>query len=520
MQQYRMLIYLGIFLLITIVGYSFCPKAKRYIVLLTSSILFYAVYSKFAVIYLIITIITTYTFSNVIGNVKKKYDLTGLEKEEKKRIKAIIKSRKKLLLIIYMIVNIGILAIVKYFNFFADCTVGFLNIFELNVNAPVIKIILPLGISYYTLQALGYVIDVYRGKYLPDKNFLKLGLFIGFFPQLYEGPFGRYDDLIPQMISGDKIKSENVYSGILKILWGLFKLFMISNRAAIIADTVFKNYNQYGGIITVIGVAAFTIQLYAEFSGYIDISTGISEIFGVKLAANFDMPFLSQNVGEFWRRWHISLGTWFRDYVFYSVSTSKKFNKLGKKIKNAQFQNFIIITSSMFVVWFLTGLWHGASEKYIVYGLYYFVLMVLFNLLNPHVEKALERFKISSENKIVKTIRIAKTLILVGIGMMIFRAPNMNEFSKMFLSIFNLSKQGASIVPIIELKDLIALIVSLAVLIYTAVLKLKNKDFVLEFNTLSPYKKYWVCFVVFCIVVIFGAYGFGYLPPDPIYGGF
>lgn len=242
------------------------------------------------------------------------------------------------------------------------------------------KIILPLGLSYYTLQSLSYVIDVFRGKYLAERDFLKLALFVSFFPQLHEGPFGRYDLLMDSMCKNEQIKKENIFNGIGRVLWGLFKIFMISNRACMISDAVFSNYARYSGWVVLLGGMAFTVQLYAEFSGYIDVATGISKVFGIELTRNFDLPFLARDVAQFWRKWHISLGSWFRDYIFYPVSTSKWLRKLTKKM-NMAFADFTTITISLLAVWFLTGLWHGASIKYVCYGLYYFILMMVLNTL-------------------------------------------------------------------------------------------------------------------------------------------
>ena len=383
-----------------------------------------------------------------------------------------------------------------------------------------LRLILPLGISYYTLQAIGYVIDVYRGKYVADKNILHVGLFIAFYPQLYEGPFGRYDLLMPQLTQCENITSENVNKGLYRIIWGFFKIFMIANRAAILSDALFMNFREYGGLGILIGVIAFTIQLYTEFSGYIDLASGIAKVFGIELTKNFDLPFMSQNVGEFWRRWHISLGTWFRDYVFYSVSTSKSFVKIGKKLNNFAIQNAITITCSMFCVWFLTGLWHGANTKYIVYGLYYFVLMLLFNFLNPKVNKLLEKHNISQDNKVVKHIRIVKTLILIGIGMLIFRARDLHMCMEMMSMIFTSGHSKFILSNLIDIRDFVALIISLILLIVATFIKMKNKDIESMIVSLSPVKKYWFFFASICIILIFGAYGLGYLPPDPIYGGF
>ncbi|WP_193774374.1 MBOAT family O-acyltransferase [Vallitalea guaymasensis] len=467
---------------------------------------------------MITTILISYSAAIIMDRIPLKYSLEGLPKKERKQLRAIIKKKKRFVLAIYVIINIGILLTLKYFNFFASSSIGLLGWLGINVSAPVIKIALPLGISYYTLQSISYVVDVLRGKYKAEKNIFKIALFISFFPQMHEGPFGRYDALMPQMTSGEQIKINNLYNGIAQMFWGMFKIFMVANRAAIISDAVFKNHESYGGFTVIIGVIAYTIQLYAEFSGYIDVAAGVSKIFGIGLAKNFDMPFLALNVGDFWRRWHISLGGWFRDYIFYPISTSRALMKIVKNLP-AFLANLLTITIPLFFVWFLTGLWHGASSKYIVYGLYYFVLMIIFNLISPLVNKVLSKNNITSENRLINGLRLAKTLILVGIGMLMFRAENLLVFRQMLGSVFSKGSEF-QLFSAIEPNDFIIFILSFIVILLSVIMKLKDIDIESRFEALSSYKKYWICFCVFCIVVIFGAYGLGYIPPDPIYGGF
>ncbi|GMQ62186.1 MBOAT family protein [Vallitalea sp. AN17-2] len=517
-MPYLILILLLIFTFVTTIIYAVCPYKQRYIILLASSLIFYGIFCGFGIIFLIVTILISYSAAIIMDRIPLKHSLEGLPKKERKQLRAIIKKKKRFVLAIYVIINIGILLTLKYFNFFASSSIGLLGWLGINVSAPVIKIALPLGISYYTLQSISYVVDVLRGKYQSEKNIFKIALFISFFPQMHEGPFGRYDALMPQMTSGEQIKINNLYNGIAQMFWGMFKIFMVANRAAIISDAVFKNYESYGGFTVIIGVIAYTIQLYAEFSGYIDLAAGVAKIFGIGLAKNFDMPFLALNVGDFWRRWHISLGGWFRDYIFYPISTSRALMNLVKNLP-AFLANLLTITIPLFFVWFLTGLWHGASSKYIVYGLYYFVLMIIFNVISPLVNRVLSKKNITSENRFIKGLRLTKTLILVGIGMLMFRAENLLVFRQMLGSVFSRGSEF-QLFSAIEPNDFIIFILSFIVILLSVIMKLKDIDIESRFEALSSYKKYWICFCVFCIIVIFGAYGLGYIPPDPIYGGF
>ncbi len=517
-MPYKILIALAIFLVASGVLYSITPAKYRYLSLLAVSLLCIIWMSGYGAAFIFVTIVSTYCAGLVMDKIVEKNDTKGLDKQLRKQIRAKVKRKKKTVVILYIAVNLGMLLVLKYFNFFSKTAVKLVNLFGTNTTPFLLKFAVPLGLSYFTLQALSYVIDVFRGKYKAEKNIFKIALFVAFFPQLHEGPFGRYDVLIPEMCSGKRITLDNLYNCVVKILWGVFKIFMVANRAAMLSDAVFGSYEKYGGFTVLLGGVAFTLQLYAEFSGYIDIARGASKLFGIELAKNFDMPFLAQNVAEFWRRWHISLGAFFRDYVFYPVSTSKWLGGLTQKM-SFNVANFVSLTASLGVVWFLTGLWHGASEKYICYGLYYFLLILVFNLISPWIEKLLAKVGIQQDNKILAGFRIFKTWIFVLIGMMMFRAPNIGVFCSMIGSVFH-SGEHFGLFQIMEVPDFIALILSTLTMIAGAILKLRHFDIEQKFDALTPYKKYAVCFFVFCVVMIFGAYGLDYIAPDPIYGGF
>lgn len=517
-MPYKILLAFALFLLASGLLYTITPAKYRYLSLLAVSLLVIVFMSGYGVVFILATILTAYLSGIAMDKIAENNDTTGLDKQVRKQIKAKVKRQKKVVVLIYMVMNLGILLVLKYFNFFSITIANFLNHFGRHTTPLLLKIAVPLGISYYTLQALSYVIDVFRGKYKAEKNICKLALFIAFFPQLHEGPFGRYDTLMPQMCSGKPITLNRLYSCAGKLLWGLFKIFMVANRAAMISDAVFSNYEKYGGFTILLGGAAFTLQLYAEFSGYIDIACGVSRLFGIELAKNFDMPFLAQNVADFWRRWHISLGAFFRDYVFYPVSTSKRMRKLTQKM-NVNWADFVSVAASLGAVWFLTGLWHGASEKYVCYGLYYFFLILASNLVSPWVEKLLVESNIKQDNKLLMCARVLKTWLWVLIGMTMFRAESMTVFFSMVGSVFH-SGERFELFQIIEAPDFIVLILSTLTMISGAILKLNNFSIDEKFNELTPYKKYAVCFIVFCVVMIFGAYGLDYIAPDPIYGGF
>ena len=499
-MSYGILKIFSIFTVLSVVGYSLSPKKYRHVVLLALSLGCVGYYSHFGIIYLTITILTTFGAGLMLEKINNKYVTKGLEKAERKAIKAIAKKHKKRVVFGYVTINLGILFGLKYS----------VMVLASNNIPGFLKIAMPLGISYYTLQSIGYVVDVFRGKFKAEKDLFRLGLFVGFLPQLHEGPFGRYDVYEKDLFRNDPIKSEDVFDGIGTIVWGLFKIFMIANRAAMVADHLFHSYKEYSGVMVIVAGVFFTLQLYAEFSGYIDVARGISKIFGINLAKNFDMPFIAKDVAEFWRRWHISLGEWFRDYVFYPVSTSKFFKKAP---------DFVVINSALLVVWFLTGLWHGANVKYISYGLYYFVLMVGLNCLGPVIRKGLDKIGVKENNMALSIIKIMLTQFFVIIGMIMFRAENLPAFKEMMMHLFE-TGNSFNLTGIMDIKEVLVLVISLAVLLLPTILKLKGIAITDYYNKMTMVQKYFVCFGATCLVIIFGAYGLDYIPPDPIYGGF
>ena len=499
-MSYEILKLFAMFGILSVAGYSLTPKKYRHITLLAVSLGCVAYYSRWGILYLLVTILTTFSAGLLFEEIANRHKTEGLDKAERKARKALAKKRKRYVVCAFLLINLGMLFLLKYFHMFFPGR-------ELPV---LFQIAMPLGISYYTLQSLSYVIDVYRGKYPAERDPFRLALFVAFLPQLHEGPFGRYDAYREGLYRNEAIRKEEFYNGSATVLWGLFKIFLISNRAAMVSDHIFQNYQDYGGLTVLVGGVFFTLQLYAEFSGYIDVARGISEMFGISLARNFQAPFLARDVAEFWRRWHISLGEWFRDYVFYPVSTAKVFRKLP---------DTAVILLALLAVWFLTGLWHGASWKYVAYGLYYFVLMAALQLFRPFSERFLDKLGMDRENKILAGFEIGFTWMFVVVGMILFRSENIADFLEIMGTLFT---EGAafSVLSVIDGKELTVLLLSVLVMISGPLLEKKGFSWRAHYRKLPCTGQYLVCFTMACFVILFGAYGLDYIPPDPIYGGF
>ncbi len=456
---------------------------------------------------------------------KEKKDLS---KDERKALKARYTRRKKWTAAGGIVGALSILLVLKYCNFFIGQINPLLSLFGVTEGIPFLSLALPMGISYYTLQAIGYIIDTYRGVCRAEKNFFKLLLFVSFFPQMTEGPIARYGQLAPQLTEGHRYSNENFTGGVTLILWGFFKKIVISDRASFMASEVFDNSASYGTFALITAAVLYTVQLYTDFSGCIDIMSGTARMFGIRLPENFRQPFFSHSVGEFWRRWHISLGTWFKDYVFYSVSLSAPFMKLSKAA-SAKLNKFLaaLLPSScaLLIVWLGTGLWHGADMKYVVYGLYYFLIMFLGSLVDPLGAKAAQKWGFDRKKGVFGALAVARTILLVIIGMIMFRAGSLEEFANYLWGIVSRVNYGELTGGVLlclgtDTPDFIVIGAGAVMMLIVGIMKERGTD-VLQTVAKGPiYIKWSVMLGLIAVILVFGAYGPNYGPVDNIYAQF
>lgn len=528
-MSYTSYSYLLIFLSVVFIGYTAMPKKYKWTVLLAASYVFYLINSGKLIVFLIAATAAVYFAGIFLNRINDTFSLAkkGLEKEEKKALKASFNWQKRAVVSVTLIFIFAILLVLKYSPFFVSTAKGIADLIHIKTDFPKFKFILPLGISYYTLQAAGYVIDVYRGKYRASENFGKVALFLGFFPQIVEGPIGRFDLLADPLYEGHKFDYDNFTQGIQLIVWGLFKKMVIADRANIFVSEVFDGYKSYSGSIILLAGVLYTVQIYAEFSGCMDIVTGSAQIFGVPLSKNFERPFFSKSVNEFWRRWHITLGAWLREYVFYSLSLSKPFMKLSRFTKahlNEYLGSLVPASLALFFTWFAIGFWHGAGWKYIVYGLYYYAIMMLGMYLEPLFAKAFSALKIKRDCKPLDALRILRTVILVVGGMMLFRADTVGAWGYMLKSVFTSfgAVEFAKTVLSCGMDMPDFFIISVGVIAIFVISILQEKG--IEVRKGLARQKLPVRWAVYaCLVlsvVIFGAYGPGYDAVDFIYGQF
>lgn len=528
-MSYTSYSYLLIFLSTVFICYTAVPKKFKWTVLLISSYVFYWINSKKLIVFLLLSTVAVYFAGIFLNRINDTAALAkkGLEKEEKKQVKRLVAWQKKAVVALATGFIFAILLILKYSGFFAHTLNSAAGFLHLKIGFPELKFILPLGISYYTLQAAGYIIDVYRGKYRASESFGKVALFLGFFPQIVEGPIGRFDLLADPLYEGHSFDYDRLSKGVQLIFWGLFKKMVIADRANIFVAEVFDGYEYCSGSIILLGGLLYTLQIYAEFSACMDIVTGSAQMFGVPLSKNFERPFFSKSVNEFWRRWHITLGAWLRDYVFYSVSLSKPFMKLSKFTKthfNEFLGSLVPASFAMFFTWLGIGFWHGAGWKYIIYGLYYYTLMMLGMYLEPLIAGAFSALKIKRDSKPLNMLRVVRTIILVVGGMMLFRADTVGTWVHMLKSVFTAFGAGGFLKAALSFgmdkQDFIILAAGAAVMLVISILQEKgiNVRDSLARQRIPVRWTVYACLVL--AVVIFGAYGPGYDAVDFIYGQF
>lgn len=415
-----------IFLLVGVIVYYLIPKRFQWIWLLILSYYFYLCSGVKTLGLIITTTVTTFLGGIILERVEDgrsayfKAHKSEMTADEKKLYKNKTKKYKRLILVLVLLINFGMLAVIKYYGFAAENINALLsNVFHINVGLKRIDFLLPLGISFYTFQSMGYIIDMYQGKYKADRNIFKFALFVSYFPQILQGPIGRYNRLAHQFFERHSFELVRIQHGLQLMAWGFFKKMVLADRAAVVVTEVFRYVDLYDGATVLFGVLAYTLQLYADFSGGMDIVIGASEMFGITLDQNFKQPFFSSSISDFWHRWHITLGTWMKDYVFYPFSLSKamsKFGKFTKKIFGTTVGRCLPICVANLLIFFIVGVWHGAQWKYIAYGMYNGLLIAASNLFEPLYPKIFKALHINPECRAWKLFRILRTFSLVVIS--------------------------------------------------------------------------------------------------------
>lgn len=394
--------------------------------------------------------------------------------------------KAKTINVLNIVLNLLILGVFKYYDFFVT---SFADLFlDGKTDGLLLKIILPVGISFYTFQALSYSIDVYRGKLKATRDIVQFFAFVSFFPQLVAGPIERATNLLPQFEKPRKFDYDEAIDGMRQILWGLFKKIVVADNCAVYVDQVFNTYQNQTGSTLLLAAILFTFQIYGDFSGYSDIAIGTAKLFGIRLMRNFNVPYFSRDIAEFWRRWHISLTTWFRDYVYIPLGGSRC--SKAKVIRNT------------FVIFLLSGFWHGANWTFIAWGAYHAILFLPLILLG----KNRKHTDIVAAGRILPTFKEAGqmllTFFLVVIGWIIFRAESIGQAWEYVCGICEKSFFSLPMM-IVGLKKTLFFVVIMLVVEWFS----REKDFALQFSKKTPvWVKIASCYIVIIIILQFAAH--------------
>ena len=453
------------------------------------------------------------------------------EKAERKAIKKAYQKKARHVMTLGVLLHIGLILVLKYTGFFLENVNA---LFGLTVAIP--AFVKPLGLSFFILQSVSYLVDVYRQTVPADGNVLRLGLYLSFFPGIVEGPICRYGDTARALWEAKPIAYENLCLGLQRIAFGLMKKLVIADRLNPMVEELFSHNDAYPGYMSLVGGVLYTLQLYADFSGSMDAVCGTAQIFGLTVPENFRRPFFSKNISEFWTRWHITLGTWFRDYIFYPVTMSAPLKKLTtaarKKLGN-HFGPLIAGSIALLCVWFCNGLWHGAAWHYVFFGLYHFVLILLGSAFAPLFKRVNGALHLTPENKAFRLFQMLRTTFLVILGEIIFRADNMamagnmlrrifTDFGEPFSKYYSIRGWMKTLADstLCSVRDLQIVGVAAVILLAVSILQERGGDIRSRLSARPAWQRWAVWYALLLFILIFGAYGPGYVAIDPMYANF
>lgn len=501
-----------IFLFLVFLVFYLVPKKFQTLVLLLAGYSFYVFAGKGCLIYILITTVVTYFTAGKISSLRT---IKGS------------KWKQKRWLLLCLCVNLGLLCFFKYTNFTIYNINRIFQLYHETKQLSFINVILPIGISFYTFQSVGYLIDVYRGKYGAEKNIIRFALFVSFFPQLLQGPISRYDSLGKSLFSEKSFDKEQICFGLQRILWGYFKKLVIADRILIAVNEIIRNPDQYQGTYVFIGAMFYAIELYADFTGGIDITIGIGELFGIKIAENFDRPFMSKSVKEYWNRWHISMGTWFRDYVFYPVSVCNPMKKLTaytKKHIGKKAGKKLPVYLASFIVWFLTGLWHGASWNFVAWGLGNFFIIMLSEEFRPVYQCFHSKFPKVKQTVWFSCFQVIRTVLLMSCLRLFDCYQSVNETFQMFISMFtkwrgSILYDGSLLKLGLNVSDYLLVCIGVLIMSFISVRK-QHGSVRSQIKTLPFILRFGIWYALFFSVILFGAYGLEYDAIQFIYSQF
>lgn len=496
--------------------YYLVPKKMQWYVLLAASVLFYTVGLKGFPLNLLLTGLTTYGCGMYLrANLEREKTEAKqcADKESKKALKAVFQKKRKRVQIVYFIFNVGLLVFYKY----AVILRPFIeNMTGSHVGFPE-TVIMPLGISFYTLAAIGYVVDVGRDNCETETNFLKVLLFLSYFPAVTQGPFNRFAHMKEEFEKDHGFQYDRMLRGIQRFVWGAFKKLVIADRIGIFVDQVYGvDASSVSGSIFACATVLYMLQLYADFSGYIDMAMGVSETFDIMMPENFKRPYFARSVAEFWRRWHITLGTWFKDYVMFSFVMSGLGRKIGKACKNKwnHMGRQVVPIMGTLLVWFFTGIWHGRTMSYMLWGVYYGIIMSVSLVLESRYALWKEKLHIK-DGKLWMLFSMARTWMIVFLADVLIRSESLVQAGAIyssFLMRLNIRSLLSREITSYGLSkyDFMLLMIVLLIWLTVSLLEERGKD-VRAYIARGPAPVRWLCYYgIVLLLLITGIYGGGY----------
>lgn len=463
----------AIFFVVITISYFLLPHKYRWILLLLASCYFYMAFVPIYILILGFTIVIDY-FAGIL-----------LENGERKK--------KKFFLIASIFANIGVLAVFKYYNFINDNISALLNDFGSKNPIPYLSILLPIGLSFHTFQAMSYTIEVYRGNIKAERNFGIYALYVMFYPQLVAGPIERPQNLLHQFYEKHYFEYLRIVEGLKQMLWGLFKKLVIADRLAIYVNAVYNNPEEHNGITFIFATIFFAFQIYCDFSGYSDIAIGAANVMGFKLMTNFNRPYFSRSISEFWKRWHISLSTWFKDYLYFSLG--------GNRVSVPRWY------FNLFIVFLISGLWHGANWTYVIWGSLNGFYLIFAIVTKPTRVRWIKMIGLDKTPKLYQVTQILTTFILSSFAWIFFRANTLSD-AKIILSKMT-SLEG----PLFfDRSDPSSFIFSFFGITFLLMAEMKKEYFNDRFSFFSS-ENYWVqlisCSIIIILILLIGVFDGG-----------
>ena len=507
--------------------YYLVPKKLQRFVLLLANLVFYAFAGLKAMLLLLLTALSAYLFARGIG---KNWDAqretlvlrkTEWDKAQKKTFRERMEGKRRTLLILCLVLHFGILFAMKY----GAGAIGLWNgLFGTSLDGT--GIVLTMGASFYTFSTMGYVIDVQRGKYPAEKDPLKVLLFTSFFPILVQGPISRFDTLGETLFAPHSFDPDNLRAGLLRVLWGYAKKLIVADRLLVAVKQLVKVPETYNGAFVLLGMLLYAATLYADFTGGIDITIGIGRMLGVSIDENFIRPYFSKSIGEYWRRWHITLGAWFKEYLYYPVSVSKPLRRLTKAARklNSGFARRLPVYLATFAVWAVTGMWHGNSWNFLVWGLLNGVILLISEELSPLYARFHARFGRLGRTWGYRAFAVIRTVLLLSSLRMFDCYATVPETFRAFGSMFtvwNLPMLWNGGIASLGLAwaDWLAAAVGVLAMFFVS-LRQRGGALIPRFLRRPLWQRLAVYGALLTVILVFGYYGFGYDAGQFIYNRF